>query len=54
VSDFDALFRDHIRDLYALIGVDTPAEVDAVIGVGGGTPFHGGTMRETAVLDGSA
>jgi len=53
VSDFDALFRDHIRDLYALIGVDTPAEVDAVIGVGVGAPFHGGTMRETAVLDGS-
>ena len=54
VSDFDKLFRDHIRDLYALIGVATPREVDAVIGIGSGAPVHGGTMRETAALDGTA
>jgi alpha-amylase/alpha-mannosidase (GH57 family) len=53
VSDFDTLFRDHIRDLYALIGVQTPPEVDAVIGVGAGAPTHGGTMRENPALDAS-
>jgi alpha-amylase/alpha-mannosidase (GH57 family) len=46
VSNFDRLFRDHVRDLYALIRLAPPAEIDSVIGVGGGAPVHGGTMRE--------
>jgi alpha-amylase/alpha-mannosidase (GH57 family) len=45
VSDFDRLFRDHLRDFYTLIGVAPPAELEEVIGVGAGTPLHGGTMR---------
>lgn len=44
VSDFDRLFRDHLRDLYALIGVQPPEELDSVIGFGSGTPQHGGAM----------
>lgn len=54
VSDFDRLFRDHIRDLYALIGEQPPEEVDAVIAIGGGEPLHGGTMRENPTLGSSA
>jgi alpha-amylase/alpha-mannosidase (GH57 family) len=53
VRDFDRLFRDHIRDLYAMMGADPPADTDAVIGVGAGAPVHGGTMRENPTLDGS-
>lgn len=49
VSDFDRLFRAHLSDLYAMIGVAAPAEVEAVIGVGKGSPKHGGAMRENAV-----
>lgn len=45
VSDYDRLFRDHIADLYKLMGVEAPADVGAVIGVGAGSPEHGGTMR---------
>ena len=54
VSDFDRLFRNHIGDLYDLIGVEAPPEVGAVIGIGSGDPLHGGTMRATATLDGTA
>jgi alpha-amylase/alpha-mannosidase (GH57 family) len=49
VSDFDQLFRDHLRDLYALIGVAAPATIDRVIGIGKGAPARGGAMRESAV-----
>jgi len=45
VSDYDRLFRDHIADLYELMGVRAPASVGAVIGVGHGAPEHGGAMR---------
>ncbi|HEY7994351.1 MAG: glycoside hydrolase [Candidatus Eremiobacterales bacterium] len=45
VSDYDRLFRDHIADLYRLMGVEAPASVGAVIGVGVGSPEHGGSMR---------
>lgn len=48
VSDFDRLFRRHLADLYALIGTPAPPELGAVIGVGTGSPVHGGTMRESA------
>jgi alpha-amylase/alpha-mannosidase (GH57 family) len=46
VSDFDRLFRDHLRDLYTLIGVAPPSDIDVVIGVGTGAPARGGAMRE--------
>jgi len=54
VSDYDRLFRDHIADLYALIGVRVPESIGAVIGVGHGAPEHGGTMRSNpeSVADG--
>ena len=52
VSDFDRLFRDHLRDLYALMGVAVPDDVNAVIGIGAGAPVHGGTMRSNEGDDG--
>jgi alpha-amylase/alpha-mannosidase (GH57 family) len=54
VSDYDRLFRDHIRDLYQLLGVRVPEATGAVIGVGHGAPEHGGTMRANpeSVADG--
>ncbi len=45
VSDFDRLFRTHLADLYRLCAAPVPEEIEAVIGVGSGTPLHGGTMR---------
>jgi alpha-amylase/alpha-mannosidase (GH57 family) len=54
VSDFDRLFRDHVRDLYALMDLTVPAAVDAVIGVGAGAPVHGGAMRENPEPAGGA
>jgi alpha-amylase/alpha-mannosidase (GH57 family) len=47
VSDFDRLFRDHIRDLYAILRVSPPREVDEILGVGVGAPLYGGTMRQS-------
>jgi alpha-amylase/alpha-mannosidase (GH57 family) len=49
VSDFDRLFRDHVRDLYGIMGIAPPAHIDTVIGIGSGAPVHGGTMRENPV-----
>jgi len=47
VSDFEQLFRDHVRDLYAALGAPVPAELGVVVSVGAGVPEHGGTMRRS-------
>lgn len=48
VSDFDRLFREHLRALYLLLGVAPTTALDAVISRGGGHPVSGGVMRPTA------
>jgi len=45
VSDFDVLYRLHLKRLYQLIGVTPPAELEAVISRGGGDAEGGGAMR---------
>jgi len=45
VRDFDRLYRNHLRKLYQLIGVNPPASIDAPISAGGGNAEGGGTMR---------
>ena len=45
VATFDALYRAHLRQLYALIGGEPPACLGQVLGVGHGEPVRGGTMR---------
>lgn len=45
VAAFDALYRQHLRRLYELIGVPAPAALDAVISHGRGQPALGGVMK---------
>ncbi|BAU48669.1 glycoside hydrolase [Sulfurifustis variabilis] len=45
VSDFERLYRDHLANLYQLIGVEPPDYLSAVFTRGSGMPVHGGTMR---------
>ncbi|MEL5848208.1 MAG: glycoside hydrolase family 57 protein [Candidatus Igneacidithiobacillus chanchocoensis] len=45
VRDFDSLYRDHLRHLYALLELPTPAELEEAISQGGGSAEAGGTMR---------
>lgn len=45
VRDYDRLYRDELWDLYGLVGAAAPVEVTSVIGVGRGSPEHGGSMR---------
>jgi alpha-amylase/alpha-mannosidase (GH57 family) len=48
VSDFDALFRLHLANLYRLIGREVPETVTHAFAHGHGAPVHGGTMRPGA------
>lgn len=48
VSDFDRLYRLHLKRLYELIDVAPPAELDTVISQGGGEAEGGGVMRRGA------
>ncbi len=45
VSDFDRLYRLHLKRLYQLINVQPPTELESVISSGGGDAEGGGTMR---------
>ncbi len=45
VRDFDQLYRQHLKKLYLLIGLPTPASLDENISRGGGEAEGGGTMR---------
>jgi len=53
VSDFDELYRLHLKRLYQLIDVIPPAELDIVISSGGGDAEGGGAMRRGGSGDGS-
>jgi len=45
VSDFEALFRLHLSNLYQLIGVEPPEYLAHTFARGSGNPEMGGTMR---------
>ncbi|MEK6771260.1 MAG: glycoside hydrolase family 57 protein [Pseudomonadota bacterium] len=45
VSDFDALYRLHLANLYRILGIAVPATLTRAFAHGHGTPAHGGTMR---------
>jgi alpha-amylase/alpha-mannosidase (GH57 family) len=46
VSDFEYLYRQHLKNLYNLIRVAEPEYLNMVISVGGGDPATGGVMRQ--------
>ncbi|HEY5682098.1 MAG TPA: glycoside hydrolase family 57 protein [Sulfuricaulis sp.] len=45
VADFEQLYRQHLTNLYQLIGVEPPEYLAQIFTHGGGAPVHGGTMR---------
>ena len=45
VSDFERLFRRHLKDLYEMIGEPIPDRLTAVVSVGAGAPVYDGVMR---------
>ncbi|MFH2139510.1 MAG: glycoside hydrolase family 57 protein [Pseudomonadota bacterium] len=47
VSSFDTLFRKNLSNLYRLLKLTPPVNLQHVISVGGGTPAAGGTMRRS-------
>jgi alpha-amylase/alpha-mannosidase (GH57 family) len=46
VSDFEYLYRQHLKNLYQLIRVLEPLYLNQVMSVGGGDPATGGVMRQ--------
>jgi len=49
VASFDALFRRNLSNLYRLLKLEPPHELQHVISVGAGDPAAGGTMRRSDV-----
>jgi alpha-amylase/alpha-mannosidase (GH57 family) len=47
VASFDSLFRRNLSNLYRLLKLPPPHELQHVISVGGGEPAAGGTMRRS-------
>jgi alpha-amylase/alpha-mannosidase (GH57 family) len=47
VASFDALFRRNLSNLYRLLQLPAPYELQHVISVGSGEPAMGGTMRRS-------
>ena len=45
VSDFDRLYREHLKNLYHSLGLHTPDTLETEISVGHGNPEMDGTMR---------
>ncbi len=45
VSDFEQLFRSQLRELYRLLGIAPPAQLDMPLSQGGGHAENAGTMR---------
>ena len=45
VSDFERLYRQHLTNLYQLLGQEPPEYLAQVFTRGGGAPMHGGVMR---------
>ncbi len=52
VSDFEYLFRQHLRNLYRLLGAEAPDYLNQVISVGTGAPATGGVMRQGHAIEG--
>ena len=48
VASFDALFRENLRRLYALLSLPAPGALDEPISRGGGHPEIGGAMRRAS------
>src|SRR3569623_2949300 len=48
VSDFEQLYRTQLRELYRLLGVAPPAQLDVPLSSGGGWAKYAGTMRRKA------
>ncbi|RYZ83179.1 MAG: glycoside hydrolase, partial [Moraxellaceae bacterium] len=46
VSDFEYLFRQHLKNLYQLIKTAEPKYLNTVVSIGGGSPETGGVMRQ--------
>lgn len=46
VRDFDYLYRQHLNNLYTLIGVPPPEKISRPISHGTGAPANGGVMRQ--------
>jgi alpha-amylase/alpha-mannosidase (GH57 family) len=49
VASFDSLFRRNLTNLYNLLKLTPPQELEYVLSVGGGAPETGGTMRRSDV-----
>lgn len=45
VRDFDQLFRQQLKHLYELLGLDIPSNLDEPLSLGGGDSENAGTMR---------
>jgi alpha-amylase/alpha-mannosidase (GH57 family) len=50
VASFDGLFRRNLTNLYCLLKLPPPLELQHVISVGAGEPVIGGTMRRSDVV----
>jgi alpha-amylase/alpha-mannosidase (GH57 family) len=48
VADFERLFRQHLTNLYQLLGLEPPEYLTQVFTRGGGAPARGGVMRPGA------
>jgi len=51
VSDFEALFRLHLSNLYELLGIEPPEYLAHTFARGSGDPAMGGTMRHGQAYD---
>ncbi len=51
VSDFEALFRLHLANLYELLGVEPPEYLAHTFARGSGDPSMGGTMRHGQLME---
>jgi len=47
VTDFEALFREHLANLYRFLGSEIPEELTSVMSKGSGTPEKSGVMRRS-------
>jgi len=47
VASFDSLFRRNLSNLYRLLKLEPPQELQNVLSVGSGAPVMGGTMRRS-------
>jgi len=48
VSDFERLFRQHLANLYEMLGREPPQQLTRILAHGSGTPLLGGVIRPGA------